>query len=147
LSQSIIFEHDPRAIKKRLLVFQGIPLISIAIAFGLASGLLQMRSASGMSIALIVGLLLYAFVMAILLQALRSPIFLMIDESGKLCWRPYFTVIERKLPADTQIIVKDRQVTISPAVDRLLGTSTKNGVTIFSLPEGFKPYREMHLRI
>ena len=147
MNQRIIFEHDPKAIRKRLLVFQGIPLISIAIAFGLANGSLQMRSASGMSIALVIGLCLYGFIMAMLLQSLRSPIFLQIDESGRLCWRPYFTLIERKLPADTQIMVKDRRVIISPAVDRLPGTFTRNGVTIFSLPQGLKPYREMQLRI
>ena len=147
MDQRIIFEHDPKAIKRRLLVFQGIPLISIAIAFGLANGSLQMRSASGMSIALVIGICLYSFMMAMLLQSLRSPIFLQIDESGQLCWRPYFKVIERKLPADTQIIVKDRRVTVSPGVDHLPGTFTRDGVTIFSLPQGLKPYREMQLRL
>jgi len=130
--------YDPREVWKRIIPFQGIPLLSLLYSVGVANGYLAVRSATGITIAVIIGLVMYALMMAFMLNALRNPVLLSMDDVNMLSWKPTFSIVRRHLPSGTTIEVSQNEVKISPYLKGIPATKTVGNVTIFPLPKGLK---------
>ena len=134
----IRIEYEARQVWKRIIVFQGIPLLSLMYGIGVANGGMVVRSATGLMIALVLGSIMYAFMMALLLKALRDPLLFGVDEENGLIWNAYFTRVSRQLPPGTKIEITQKQLRVTPMVHGLAATTTDGDATVFSLPQALK---------
>ena len=141
----IRIEYNSRQIWKRIVVFQGIPIVALLYAIGIGSGTLNVRSLQGLQIALGIGVIMYVLMMAMLLKALLAPLLFAVDDDRQLTWNPYFTAVKRQLPRGTKIEVSHQQLRITPPVPGLPATRTDGEATLFSLPQGLNEVQTQSL--
>lgn len=125
-----------RRVWKRLIPFQVIPLVGTFIAFSIANGGMETKSQTAVQLIFFVGFLMYATIMAFLVQCFIKPEILSIDDFGNLSWRPAFSTFKTKVPEGARIDVEGDTISINPSVTGIPASSSKDGVTTIKLPMG-----------
>lgn len=130
--------YDPREVWKRIIPFQLVPLVALIVAVGIATGLLQVSSSAGIQLVFLAGLILYAGGMVFMVNALRHPDLLIIDDAGNLSWRPAFKTFRTKLPSRTLVTVTKGAVSLTPSVLGIPISRDEGNKTVIKLPMGVK---------
>jgi hypothetical protein len=134
------FEYEPWEVWKRILPFQLIPVIGIYCAVALQRGGMQTNSPGALQLIFTIGFIMYAIVMAFMINGLLRPEVLSIEKSGRLAWRPAFKRFETSLDTGTYVEVVDGSVRISPPVIGIPASHIEGNTTIIKIPAGVKGY-------
>lgn len=136
-----VFKFNRRGAASRIVAVQLIPAMVLYYGISIKTGAFHVKSLTLFLIIVSGFVMMYAFVMSVLIKALRSPVFLAITEDRVLLWRPLLKDLRFTIPEGSLMRVTAREVAIHPPLTGVPTTSMRNGSTVFRLPRGLMPYR------